>query len=243
MFKNFTIAVLAAGLLIGTHAEAAGLCDGVTKEFLNAKVPFTVEEILDKKEISDLKFCQVLIRVQSQKGSAYVTADKEAVLVGDLFRNKKRVSEQAFSTIDEGSFRKHEKEVNQAVAFSYKPAGAHKHIYMFTDPDCPYCEKVKAEVQQWAFEKKIEVRVILFPLPMHPTAREKAVKGICASMTYDNYVRAEYPGQSCKAGEDKITASITVAKKIGVDGTPIFVGPTGKRSVGFSKESVEKILR
>lgn len=244
MFLKTIVACIALlSALSIASAESDGLCNGVTKEFLNSKLPFVVEEIADKQPLKDVNLCQAVVRIRGEQVTVYATANKSGVLIGNLYQNKKVVAEKAINTVNEKAFRKNEKALNNAVAFTYKPAGAKKHIFMFTDPDCPYCEKVKAEVQQWAFDKKVEVRVVLFPLPMHPAAKEKSIKGICGSMTYDNYVKAEYPGQSCQAGEDKIAASIDVAKKLGVDGTPIFIGPKGKRAVGFSRESAEKILQ
>ncbi|HSW62853.1 MAG TPA: DsbC family protein [Dissulfurispiraceae bacterium] len=244
MILRILIAGIALLSAVSTvSAESSGLCDGVTKEFLNTKLPFAVDEIEDKQTLKDMGLCQAVVRIRGEQVTTYTTSDKSGVLIGNLYQNKKIVAEKAVHSVNEKAFRRNEKALNNAVAFTYKPSGAKKHIYLFTDPDCPYCEKVKAEIQQWAFEKKVEVRVVLFPLPMHPAAKEKSIRGICGSMTFDQYVRAEYPGQSCKAGEDKIAASIDLARKLGVDGTPIFIGPKGKRAVGFSRESAEKILQ
>ncbi len=231
------------GALSTAATASGGLCDGVTKEFLNLKLPFIVDEISDKQALKDVRLCQAVVRIRGEQVTTYTTADKSGVLIGNLYQDKKIVAEKTLTALNEKVFRQNEKALNNTVAFTYKPTGAKKHVYLFTDPDCPYCEKVKAEIQQWAFEKKVEVRVVLFPLPMHPAAKEKSIRGICGSMTFDHYVRADYSGQSCKAGEDKIAASIDLARKVGVDGTPTFIGPKGKRAVGFSRESADKILQ
>lgn len=246
MKKTF-VAVAAAALLLTGAASAlaaeAGLCSGVTKELLSSKLPFQVDEVLDRQPIADLKLCQAIIRVQAQKGAVYVTANKEGVLLGDLFRNKQRQATKAMDSLSEKAFKKNEKELPAVVAFSYKPAGAKKHIYMFTDPDCPACNQTKADVQKWAAEKKVEVRVVLFPLPMHPAAKEKSIKGICGGMTFENYLAGEYPGESCKDGENKVAASIDLANRIGVAATPTFIGPKGKKSEGYSPQGLDKIIQ
>jgi thiol:disulfide interchange protein DsbC len=233
-------------LMLGAAAQPSGasdLCSGVTKEFLSSKLPFKVDEVLDKQPLPDYKLCQVIIRAQSDKGTAYVTANKQGVLLGNLFVNKQAYAEKAMNTMNERSFRKNEKNLPGVVAFSYKPTGAKKAIYMFTDPDCPACNQTKAEVQQWAFEKKVEVRVVLFPLPMHPAAKDKSIKGICGNMTFDHYIRGEYPGQSCKDGEKKVEDSIRMASELGIDGTPSFIGPTGKKTTGFSRQALDRIVQ
>ncbi len=243
ILQTIVTGIALMGVLSTAAAESAGLCGGVTKEFLNSKLPFVVDEIADSQALKDVRLCQTIVRIRGERVTTYTTADKSGVLIGNLYQDKKIVAEKAVNTLNEKAFRQNEKALNSAVAFAYKPSGAKKHVYLFTDPDCPYCEKVKSEIQQWAFDKKVEVRVVLFPLPMHPAAKEKSIRGICGSMTFDHYVRADYSGQPCKAGEDKIAASIDVARKLAVDGTPTFIGPKGKRAVGFSRESAEKILQ
>lgn len=239
----------ASGLLLLTSVSFAGaadasLCNGVTKEFLSSKLPFQVDEILDKQSLSDVKLCQVIIRVQSEKGSAYVTANKEAVILGNLYRNKQPQAAKTMDNLSAKAFKKYEKNLPSIVAFTYKPAGAKKFVYMFTDPDCPACNQTKADAQQWAFEKKVELRVVFFPLPMHGApAKDKAVKGICGNMTYDNYVQGEYPGSACKDGESKVAASIDMAAKLGIEATPSFLGPTGKQSKGYSRQGLDKIIQ
>lgn len=246
MKKTLVTVAACASLLLGASGAGAAegaLCSGVTKEYLSSKLPFKVDEVLDKQPISDLKLCQVIIRVQSQKGSAYVTANKAAVILGDLFRNKQPQSAKAMENLNEKAFKKNEKNLSSVVAFSYKPSGAKKTVYMFTDPDCPACNQTKADVQKWATERKVEVRVVLFPLPMHPAAKEKSIKGICGKMTFDNYLKGEYPGESCKDGENKVAAAIELSEKIGIQATPSFIGPTGKKSEGFNLRSLDRIIQ
>jgi thiol:disulfide interchange protein DsbC len=113
---------------------------------------------------------------------------------------------------------------------------------MFTDPDCPACNETKAKVQEWAFEKKVEVRVIFLPLPMHPAAKDKAVRGICGNMTFDNYLQGQYVGQPCEEGEKKIEDVFKISTELGIEGTPSFIGPTGKKVLGYSRENLDKIL-
>lgn len=84
---------------------------------------------------------------------------------------------------------------------------------------------------------------MLFPLPMHPAAKDKSIKGICGNMTFDHYIRGEYPGQSCKDGEKKVEASIKMASELGIDGTPSFIGPTGKKTTGFSRQALDRIVQ
>jgi thiol:disulfide interchange protein DsbC len=44
------------------------------------------------------------------------------------------------------------------------------HVYLVTDPDCPFCIDFEKQMSKYFNDKKYTVHVILLPLAMHPTA-------------------------------------------------------------------------
>ena len=135
-------------------------------------------------------------------------------------------------------------EIESVVAFSYKPEGYNKYVYMITDPDCPFCEKSKEAVKQWADANKVEIKVIFFPLEsLHPQAKDKAIKAVCSGMKYDDYLNSRWTGNKCSEGVKKIEDSIALMKKININGTPSFISFNGKRLMGFSPQELDNIIK
>jgi len=223
--------------------EAAGICDGIDKDLLVKHIPFPFEKVIEMKPLKDLDMCQVIILINGNNAPLYVPGTKDAVIAGDIFRNRTPLSRNAIDHIEAQSFDKYEKDIRGAVAFTYKPSTTIKGlIYMITDPDCPYCEKAKEPVKRFADENGLEIRVVFYPLPFHPGAKDKAVKGICGKMDYNDYLASRYDGDLCGEGEEKIGRSIEMVRKLGVNGTPTFINGNGRRVSGFVPDQLKSLL-
>ncbi len=140
-------------------------------------------------------------------------------------------------------------ELDKYVAFTYGNRG--KVVYLFTDPECPFCQKLEPTLKKLADEGKVQVRVRLFPLPFHPHARQKAVAIVCHHIgwkglqgSYWNEERMEKLGQwQCEKGEELVEKSIEIGKKYGVSGTPTIITQEGKKIVGaLPEEQLKKEL-
>src|SRR6185369_5066495 len=60
-----------------------------------------------------------------------------------------------------------------------------KKLYVFTDPDCPYCRKGHLELKKLAkIAPDVDIHIMLFPLPMHPAAYDKS-RAVFESMSQD----------------------------------------------------------
>lgn len=223
-------------------------CTKINEETLKKelKQAFKVEfdKILEKNHVKGTNLCQIVIEMAGNFGIFYVAPDNKTFFIGgDIYRDGEFLTRVALNRIQEKSFAEFKNEIEKVVAFSYKPEGASKYIYMITDPDCPFCEKAKVLVKNWADSRKIEVKVILFPLEqIHPQAKEKSIKGICSDMSYNDYLNSKWDGKSCEGGLKKINDTIELMKKMSVNGTPTFISYNGKRMVGFTEEGLDKII-
>ena len=214
-------------------------CDGVDENTIAKHISLPKLSIVTKRVISNT--CEVIARVMNEHIPLYVFSDY--IIAGDLFKDKKHITQQSMGETQVKSFASLKQEVDQIVAFSYKPAsGAEKYVYMFTDPECQFCELAKYQVRDFAEKRKIEIKVVFFPLPMHDGAKEKAVKGICSKMDYGRYLEGDYNGSLCKEGDEIIKKSLSIGESLELNGTPTFIGPDGKRAVGFDAKQLEAIL-
>lgn len=126
------------------------------------------------------------------------------------------------------------------------PKGS-KKLYVFTDPDCPYCQKGHAELKQLAnIAPDVAIYIMLFPLPMHPNAYDKArvvleTKSLeLLDKAFEGKDVPKPKNESSKAAIDEI---IKFANANGISGTPTLVMPDGSIQVGMrDAQSMKQML-
>jgi thiol:disulfide interchange protein DsbC len=135
--------------------------------------------------------------------------------------------------------------VNNAVIMG-NPKGS-KKLYVFTDPDCPYCKKGHLELKKLAtIAPDVAIYVMLFPLPMHPGAYDKSrtvleTKSLeLMDKAFDGRDVPKPAKEGSKAAVDEI---IKFANANGISGTPTMVMPDGRIEVGMrDAETMKKML-
>lgn len=126
------------------------------------------------------------------------------------------------------------------------PKGS-KKLYVFTDPDCPYCRKGHVELQKLAkIAPDVAIHVMLFPLPMHPGAYDKS-RTVLETMDHGLLDKAfegkELPKPKSESSKKAIDEIIKFANTNGISGTPTMVMPDGKIEVGMrDAETIKKML-
>jgi thiol:disulfide interchange protein DsbC len=126
------------------------------------------------------------------------------------------------------------------------PKGS-KKLYVFTDPDCPYCRKGHTELQKLAkIAPDVAIYVMLFPLPMHPGAYDKA-RIVIETMSLDLLDKAfdgkDVPKPSKETSKKAVDEIVKFGNAHGINGTPTMVMPDGKIEVGMrDAETLKKML-
>ncbi len=122
-------------------------------------------------------------------------------------------------------------------------ADAKYKVLAFSDPDCPYCQKLHKEMKLVVDERKdIAFHVILFPLPSHVNARAESIAIVCErslKLLDDAMENKAVPEATCETTE--IDDNIALGKELGVKVTPTLILPTGSIVEGSLK--AENIIR
>ncbi|MDR3580925.1 MAG: DsbC family protein [Oryzomonas sp.] len=178
-----------------------------------------------------------------ERASAYMDYGKKYVLGGPLFSavTKQRVNSMLEVTTGHSS----------RIDINVLPTGhsivmgnpmGKKKLFVFSDPDCPYCAKLHGELKQLAaMEPDLSIYVKMYPLKMHPHAYDKA-RVILGANTIGMLDRAfagqtlPQPGPGDPAGP--VDDTIKLADAMGIDSTPTFVLPSG-RIISGSKSAAE----
>lgn len=122
-----------------------------------------------------------------------------------------------------------------------------KKLYVFTDPDCPYCRKGHAELKKLAsIDPDVAIHIMLFPLPMHPAAYDKA-RVIFETKSLDLLDKAfsgkDVPKPTKENSKKAIDEIVKFANANGISGTPTMVMPDGTIQVGMrDAETMKKML-
>lgn len=110
-------------------------------------------------------------------------------------------------------------------------------VAAFSDPDCPYCQKLHKEMKLVVEERKdIAFYILLFPLPSHQNARAKSTTVICersAKLLDDAMEGKSLPEATCETTE--VSDNIALGKELGVNVTPTLILPTGSILPGYLK--------
>lgn len=105
-------------------------------------------------------------------------------------------------------------------------------LAVFSDPDCPYCKKVEAELA-----KLDNVTIYLFPFPiqsLHPNAVAKSTAIWCAKdraqAWRDALTGGKLVGSVATKGdcENPIAANVALAERLGINGTPTLIARDGR---------------
>jgi len=123
-----------------------------------------------------------------------------------------------------------------------------KKLYVFTDPDCPYCQKGHVELKKLAkIAPDVAIHIMLFPLPMHPAAYDKS-RTIIETQDHDLLDKAFEGKQIAKPTKESskkaIDEIVKFANAHGISGTPTMVMPDGTIQVGMrDAETMKKMLQ
>lgn len=127
------------------------------------------------------------------------------------------------------------------------PKGS-KKLYVFTDPDCPFCRKFHTELQQLVkIMPDVAVNIVLYPLPMHPAAYDKA-RAVLEANSREVLDKAfegkDVPKPAKESSKALIEANIKFANEHGISGTPTLVLPDGTVVVGGrDADTLKQILQ
>ncbi|AOA57514.1 DsbC family protein [Acinetobacter larvae] len=124
--------------------------------------------------------------------------------------------------------------------------GNGQHIlYVFTDPDCPYCKKLESEL-----EKVDNTTIYTFMMPitqLHPNAFNISAQIWCDKKPYQawsNYMLKQQAPTAKTDCKHPIQQNIDFAQQHKISGTPTFFLADGSRFGGVrSAEDIQQLLK
>ena len=119
-----------------------------------------------------------------------------------------------------------------------------RRMAVFSDPDCPFCQKLEPELAKL---NNVTLYIFPYPLPMHPDAVRKLKLVWCsgdrAKAWDDMMLRNRLPKNGKTDCDNPIDENIALGRKLRIDGTPALIFGNGRRVPGYAEaERIEAML-
>jgi len=136
------------------------------------------------------------------------------------------------------------KQLPLADAFDIVRGDGKRQLYLFEDPDCPYCKKFEEQLRK---VNNVTLHIFLFPLTtIHPHAYEHALGVWCAKdrqKTWTDKMMKDIDPPAVAKCANPIDRNLALGEKIHIDGTPTIVFADGRVRAGMmSAEDLEAML-
>jgi thiol:disulfide interchange protein DsbC len=195
---------------------------------------------------------QIVISQEKGKGIVYMDFAKRYLIQGTIIDtgNKMDLTSQSMRELLESQIVDTTRISLKNALILGNPRGT-KRLYLFSDPDCPFCPKMHEEVAQLVKSMPdLAVYILLFPLDMHPDAAWKTNAIIAASkkdmkaavrMLEDSYQKKAV--KKNPAAEDYASVMKKMGQDLGIGSTPLIVYANGRIGMGFKpKEEIRAAL-
>jgi thiol:disulfide interchange protein DsbC len=113
---------------------------------------------------------------------------------------------------------------------------APKKVILFTDPKCPYCEKLHPELKKVVeADPSIVFFIKMLPLvKIHPESYDIARTILCENdltLLEDSFAKKAVPPPTCES--DAVDRTLKLAQSLGIGSTPTMILPDGRISPGY----------
>lgn len=170
----------------------------------------------------------------------FLTADGQYLLAGNAIRLKDQHSLTKELSLKHNRIDWKDLPLNDAIK-TVHGNGQHK-LAIFSDPNCPYCKQLEAELK-----KLNDVTIYTFILPFKPQSVAPSKQVFCESnpvTAWDNLIVRGVAPKTSKACANPIERNLALAKKLGVNGTPAVIFSNGSKVAGALPASeIEKIWK
>ena len=116
-------------------------------------------------------------------------------------------------------------------------------LAIFSDPDCPYCQKLETDLRTLT---NVTIYTFLMPLvSLHPAAHRKAVSVWCARDRSAAWHATMWRGEAVPEADcpHPVDRNVALGERLGINGTPTLIAADGRMLPGAaSKEQIEAWL-
>jgi len=238
-----------AGILtifLMTVNAGASICSHVDMAWIGEQVSVSEgAKIVLKQEQGDL--CEVVVAIDGTLAPIY--AGKDFIVAGRMFKLKKQVTRETMAGLSDVAEQVRaeakEKEAlavekrkvylkNNITAFeplvsmTFGPGNPKGFVYLITDPNCSHCKKLLPLMEEVAFEAKLSLKVIIYPV-LGSKSRHMASHALCNNYTYVQYTQmtGSEPLAVCERSGDLLEKTKALFSAVDISFVPMVVAQDG----------------
>jgi thiol:disulfide interchange protein DsbC len=130
------------------------------------------------------------------------------------------------------------------LAFKRVKGKGERKLAVFSDPDCPFCKRVEADLAKL---DNVTIYMFLFPIDsLHPSASNISKRIWCSQdrvKAWDDYMQRKVTPTASPDCPNPVDKIVEYGRKKGINATPTLVMPTGERVPGaISAAQMESYL-
>jgi thiol:disulfide interchange protein DsbC len=238
-----TIAIMLMVLPSLTYAFGGGACgEGSCADCHSIEIQETRELLKDLvKDVHGVDFSEIpgLFIVDAtgkngKRGMLYMDFSKSYIAVGNFLRiaDKKDVSKREMIKLRRVDLTT----IPLTDSLVIGDPGAPKKLILFTDPQCPFCEKLHPELKKVVeTDPDIVIFIKLTPIvSLHPEAYKISKAILCENsmqLLEDSFAKKPVPEPSCES--DAVDRTLKLAQELGIGSTPTLILPDGRIAPGY----------
>jgi thiol:disulfide interchange protein DsbC len=223
------LTLLAAGVILSSCGKFTTNNNAKTPEQIKADIIKSVPGIT-KIDAVNKSPVDGLYEVVIGRKVFYATVDGKYLFFGNLVDpvNKKSLTEdkvQQLSKVDV-------KQLPLELAIKVVNGNGQRQLFVFSDPDCPYCQMFEKQVAAKLTDTTIYT--FLFPLPNHPEAKKHSQQILCSkdkAKAWVDFMRDKkaLPAETnCKEAANVDKSYKLGTDVVGVEGTPTIILGNGQ---------------
>jgi thiol:disulfide interchange protein DsbC len=237
-----------------SHAFGGGGCgEGQCSDCHSIEVQETKEILKDLvREVHAVDFSEVpgLFIVDAtgnngKRGMLYMDFSKSYVVAGNFLKiaDKTNVSTREITRLRRVDLTT----IPLSDSLVIGDPGSPRKLIVFTDPQCPYCEKLHPELKK-VVETNPEVVFFIKLMPLvklHPEAYKISKAILCEGkldLLEDSFAGKPIPDPSCES--DAVDRTLKLAQELGIGSTPTIIFPDGRIAPGYRPaENILELLK
>jgi len=249
-YMKKTAAILLVLFSVFNGISYGDVCSAMSDDVIKKHADLESFTVVSKREVNGL--CEIIVNSGNSLIPFYGAG--KFIISGEMYENGRALTSDKIYEINMQRFREAKKEVDALVAFTYTPAKVkiETSLYMFTDPLCPYCNKIGADVISLSERLGFRIKVLLYTVHGE-RGKEKCIEAACRSMDGGSFNLPGYYEQEwkkketekaflCIKGEALVAKTEALSEIIGVDSVPFFFIDDGNYVSGASMEEVEALF-
>ena len=229
MIKQFSLAALMGLCSAVSMADVATVSKNVKQQHPQLK--------LDNIQATEMKG----IYSASMDGQVvYLNEDAQHILAGSMIRLKDQHNLTKDLLIQQNSVDWKKLPLQDAIK-SVRGTGK-RQIAIFSDPNCPYCKQLEAELKKL---DNITIYTFILPLKAQSVAPSKQV--YCEknpALAWENLITKAQLPTSQSSCANPVERNIVLAHRLGVNGTPAIIFSNGFKVMGaYPAAQIEQIFK